>query len=409
MRVSTFNALTGDVGVILDDIWDDTVLAAFAPNLVLTDTHCPMIGAQEGFSRSTKITTSVISLLQDAQPYFLPEGELTCALVSKHGVQYPRTLFFPEVCIMPIGMRWPIDIDFPDFLSSIQAVLGQAGVIFQQSLLALEPTITTWFEEIDKDTAAFLIPGCPVLPLCDHHFPTIDTGSWPDMVQDQEGFSPLLDMLHGHIWRLWCDRILTTESKINRTHLQTFLTIGTPAIMADTYLGMEIPGRFCPNYAHYFTVVNGWPTDSTGHKFLGEFQHLPMISYQARQYDPVDLDLYQPTMTVPPLTTREDRTSAAHKVQTPKFSYPQGTITPTIPTDTNKMTPTGGQRKTPHSPAITIPSSVKPLTPSPAGSKRAPQMQTSSAQRRLDDDLVGMMGTPLRPLPSSQNDVVKLK
>ena len=73
------------------------------------------------------------------------------------------------------------------------------------------------------------------------------------------------------------------------------------------------------------------------------------------------------------------------------------------------MTPTGGQRKIPHSPAITIPSSVKPYTPSPAGSKRAPRMQTSSAQRRLEDDLVGTMDTPQRPLPSNQTDVTKIK
>ena len=133
-------------------------------------------------------------------------------------------------------------------------------------------------------------------------------------------------MLHGHIWQLSCDRVLSTESKINRTHLQTFLTMGTPAITADTYLGMNIPGRFCPNYAHHFAVVYGWPTDSPGNKFLGEFQHLPLISYQARQYDPVDLDLYQSTVTVPPLTTRQERTSAAHKVRTPKFSYPHGFV-----------------------------------------------------------------------------------
>jgi hypothetical protein len=89
-------------------------------------------------------------------------------------------------------MCWPVDIGFAYFLSSIQAVLGHAGAIFQQTLLALEPAITKWFDLIATDTTSFLIQGCPVLPLYDDHFLTIDTGIWPDTFQDKEGFSPLL-------------------------------------------------------------------------------------------------------------------------------------------------------------------------------------------------------------------------
>jgi hypothetical protein len=117
----------------------------------------------------------------------------------------------------------------------------------------------------------------PFLPLYDKHFPVIDTGNWPDTVQDTDGFSPLMDMLNGHVWRLWCDRILTTKSKMNRQYLETYLSLGASAITADTYLGADIPGRFCPNYAYHFTVVNGWPTDSPGQVFLGVFPHANLI------------------------------------------------------------------------------------------------------------------------------------
>ena len=48
--VATFNTTTGDVGVILDDIWDEMVLVEFKPDLITMDVHCPMLGAQEGFS-----------------------------------------------------------------------------------------------------------------------------------------------------------------------------------------------------------------------------------------------------------------------------------------------------------------------------------------------------------------------
>ena len=71
--------------------------------------------------------------------------------------------------------------------------LGNMGTVFQMALLALEPIITKWFELIASDTENFLIPGCPMLPLYDAHFPVIDT---PDTVQDKEGFSPLMDMIN---------------------------------------------------------------------------------------------------------------------------------------------------------------------------------------------------------------------
>ena len=247
--VTTFNDTTGDVGVILDDIWDHTVLHAFHPDLDTSVIHCPILGAQEGFSRSASLKASVVGILQDAQPLFLPEGELVCTNVPKNDSSYPRAIILPEVCDMPIGIRWPVTIGLPDFLASITAILGPSGNIFKKAISALEPMMTTWFQLIAEDTANFSIPGCPLLPLYDENFPAVDTGVWPETVQDQEGFSPLMDLINGHVWRLWCDRVLTTETKMNRQHLTMFLTLGAPAITADTYLGIKIPGRFCPNYA----------------------------------------------------------------------------------------------------------------------------------------------------------------
>jgi hypothetical protein len=404
---TTFNETTGDVGVTLDDIWDPKVLQAFQPGLDTSQVHCPVVGAQEGFSRSASFTANVIGILQDAQPLFIPEGELLCTMIEKDAVQYPRAIFLPEVCNMPTGIRWPATIGFTDFLTSVQAILGPAGNAFKQTILALEPMLKTWFEMIAADTATFIVPGCPLLPLYDDNYPAVDTGAWPDTVQDQEGFSPLMDLINGHVWRLWCDRALTTESKINREHLNTFLKLGAPAITADTYLGAKIPGRFCPNYAYHFTVVNGWPTDTEDKNFLGEFQHEPIISFQAKQYDPVAIDLHQPNIPVPYITTREERTSAAHKGKTPKYSYP----------DPAKNTPTASEtarghgmkrKQAPYSPAISIPSTVKDYNPSPAASRQAPRMQTHTAQRRLEDELAATQ-LPLSPQNNIPTDISKSK
>jgi hypothetical protein len=401
--VATFNETTGDVGVTLTDIWDESVLAGFHPDLVQTDVHCPLIGAQEGFSRSDGLNGSVVSLLQDAGSIFLPAGELTCATVTKNAIVYSRTIFFPEVCNMPLGMRWPLDIGFQDFLSSIQAAMGTHGTLFQQALQALEPMLSQWFNLIDDDTASFIILGTPFSPLYDAHFPAFDTGNWPATVVDREGFSPLQDMVNGHAWRLWCDRVFTTGSKLNRAHLATYLDLGASVITTDTYLGLAIPGRFCPNFAHHFLVVNGWPTDSPETKFLGEFQHLSIISYQARQYDPVSIDLYETKDKVQPLTTREERTSALHRIKTPKYSYTK-VATPTK--DGPEPAYNLNKAQMPPTSMISIPSTVKGYSPSPLGSnRRAPRMATGSAQRRLEEDMDAILKPPAPLPPMSMNPI----
>jgi hypothetical protein len=78
----TVNFQTGDDGILLEDVCDATVLSAFQPDLVTSDIHCPLIGAQEGFSRLMKLDPKIFSFLQGAQPLFLPEGGLTCTDTS---------------------------------------------------------------------------------------------------------------------------------------------------------------------------------------------------------------------------------------------------------------------------------------------------------------------------------------
>jgi hypothetical protein len=93
---------------------------------------------------------------------------------------------------------------------------------------------------------------------------------------------------------------------MNHQFLAKYLTQGASAITAKTYLGADIPGRFCPNYAYHFTVANGWPTDTMEQAFLGEFQHGHLILPQAKQHDLIELDLHQPMVVLDPLSTRDE-------------------------------------------------------------------------------------------------------
>jgi hypothetical protein len=405
--VVSFNVTTGDAGVILEDIWDASILEDFQPDVNMENLHCPIIGAQEGFSRNPKMDPKVVSLLQDAQPLFFPEGELTCTTVTDGDATLPRTIFLPEVCNFPLGMRWPVTIGLKDFLSSIQAAYGKDSAVFIHALSALEPSLNLWFEAVAIEWTSFVILACPFLTLYDEGYPAIDTGEYPDTVLDQEGFSPLLDMLSGHIWRLWCERVLTTDTRLNRQHMHTYLSLGETAITADTYLGMAIPGRFCPNYAYHFKVVNGWPTDTKDKTFLGEFQHLPLVSFQARQYDPVQVDLHQKDKRAPPLQTREECASATHQSRTPKYSYPTNNTTTDLRTPKparHPMTPTASL-------PVEIPSAIKGYDPSPQAARRVPIMVTGTGQRRLEEEFTAQPTATVPPLAqpnTTQSAVTKL-
>jgi hypothetical protein len=54
-----------------------------------------------------------------------------------------------------------------------------------------------------------------------------------------------------------------------------------------------------------FKVANAWPTDMPDNSFLKEFQQLAIISMQAQQHDPMEVDLYQPRIKLSVLKTRE--------------------------------------------------------------------------------------------------------
>ena len=121
--VATFNATTGKHGVLLEDIWDANALSHFLPDLETSVVHCPIMGAQEGFSRAKNLKLSVVELLQDSKPLFFPAGKLLCTQVKMTNASHLRAFYLQEVCDLPVGMRWPIDIGLADFRSSIQGVL----------------------------------------------------------------------------------------------------------------------------------------------------------------------------------------------------------------------------------------------------------------------------------------------
>jgi hypothetical protein len=114
----------------------------------MEDAHCPLLGAQQGFSRATKLKPGIFHLLTDTEPLFFPEGELICSTVESSGVTYYCAILLLEVCNFPLGMRWPTDIGYDDFKSSIQGALGVSGAIFTKTLQYMEETLDDWFTNV---------------------------------------------------------------------------------------------------------------------------------------------------------------------------------------------------------------------------------------------------------------------
>jgi hypothetical protein len=390
--VATYRRDAPDPGILLDDVWEEAALQGFHPTLDTSVSHCPVLAAQEGYSRDPSLPAKVETLLLDSQPLLISEGELITTTVNSGEDTFLRTYFLPEVCNLPLGLRWPLDIGLTDFTSSTRAVLGKNFPAFGAVLDALQPTLEEWFDQVAFDHQPFLIPSRQFLPLYDAHFPDITTGVWPDSTPDPEAFSPMLEMLNGFVWRLWCDRILTTATIMNRKYLTTYLAIGEVAITSTTYLGASIPGRFCPNFAHHFKV-DGWPTDPSDpltRGFLSEFENLHLVSWNGRQHDRISINLHQEasTMDIAPIQTREQLSSAQHKARTPAYTnispreIPIQQLPPALPPAVITQVPVAPiQHSTPQRPSI--PSGFQSFSPSPPPTTRSVASTRPPPNRRL--------------------------
>jgi hypothetical protein len=145
--------------------------------LVTSTAHCPVLAAQEGYSRDPSLKTTVENILLDSQPLLLPEGELIGATVQHREDTFLRAFNLPEVCNLPLGLRWPTDIGFPEFVASIRAALGKNSPPFEAVLQALKPIMEPWFNAVASDPQLFQISGRQFLPLYDAHFPNIMSGT----------------------------------------------------------------------------------------------------------------------------------------------------------------------------------------------------------------------------------------
>jgi hypothetical protein len=224
--VVTYRQEPADQGIILDDICEESAINGFDPALVTLAAHCPILAAQEGYSRDPSLLPKVETLLLDSHPLLLPEGELTSTTVQHGDTIFLRSFFFPEVCNLPLGLCWPTNIGYKEFIAIIRVTLGKNSLPFEVVLEALQPTLEPWFNAVTIDHQLFPITGRQFLPLYDKHFPDILSGVWPVSTPDLEAFSPVLEMLNGFIWRLWCNRVLSTATVLNRNYLSSYLAIG---------------------------------------------------------------------------------------------------------------------------------------------------------------------------------------
>jgi hypothetical protein len=301
-------------GYSFSDFWDDAVLSQLGlpadPAL-----HCPFMAAAEGISRKVKLP-GIMDLMRDSQPLFFPYGEKAASFVQLDSKLHYRAFYLPEVCGLPLGLVWPTTIGYDDILASVQCLKSDYNH-FTHVLQALQSSITPWLQAIARDPIPFIIPSTPFLEVYDKGFPAVDTGEFPDFIVDPQAFSPLQEMLHGYIWRLTCDAVLSVGTIQARKFLAKFLEHGESALTADSYFGAKLPGRFCPNFAYHFRVANNWPTRPDP---LADLAKLHTVSLRAQEYDPVVIDLHIDHHPDLSLRTRDQLSTEVHRLSTPRFS-----------------------------------------------------------------------------------------
>jgi hypothetical protein len=74
--VAIFDSNETNLGLIYDDIWDETALVALPASIISSDAIYTIMGTQEGFSRASTLTTSVVlsAFFRTLSPFSLAYG-----------------------------------------------------------------------------------------------------------------------------------------------------------------------------------------------------------------------------------------------------------------------------------------------------------------------------------------------
>jgi hypothetical protein len=124
-------------GILLANIWANLVLQPFLDVVDMDQPHCPILAASEGFLLAIAPVTPQL-YIEDAQPFLFPTGKLFSEQVTiGQGDPTYQTIFLPEICSPPLGLRWPLDIDIKAFFESI-TLLGCPYKPFMQTLESIQ-------------------------------------------------------------------------------------------------------------------------------------------------------------------------------------------------------------------------------------------------------------------------------
>jgi hypothetical protein len=202
------------------------------------------MAAAEGTSCQVKLP-GIMDLLKDSQSLFFPYREQAASFVQSGSQLNYRAFYLPEVCGLPLGLVWPTTIGYDDFLGSIQSLKSDYAH-FALVVQALKPSLTSWLQVIATNPKPFIIPSTPFLDVYDIGFPAVDTGDFLDFIVDPQAFSPLQEKLHGYIWRLTCNVVLTVGTVQARKFLDTFLDRGKSSLTAcETILSQQLNAWIC--------------------------------------------------------------------------------------------------------------------------------------------------------------------
>ena len=143
-------------------------------------THCVVASLKES-TRTLKMKETRFEMESDLLPVMLMEGDFYARQYNNTGLW--TWLLLPDGCSPPVGLLWPTNTTYDEFVESIDHRTSPYKN-FIQLLKQEQETVKAWFDAVNTDAAPFQIRIVSALQFW-KQFPTEDVPE-PDTVEDSE-------------------------------------------------------------------------------------------------------------------------------------------------------------------------------------------------------------------------------
>lgn len=223
-------------------------------------------------------------LIPLSQPVMLTPHERFGSLEAAGEVFH--VLLLPELCSPPVGLFWPVDTKYDDFLKSLRGCRSFAPFleVCQQSM------VKAWFDKVNAESTPFLIHMADATAL----WTCLPTASNPDgnNVIEMDAVAPFQQQFDRFLWAIHCDRIQRAPMLVSVEERRAF---GWYLKHGDACFPVEGPYASAPVthrafFATFFHPQLRWPDKNLTLGFA-EVDRSTEVPALFRQVEPMQVPL----------------------------------------------------------------------------------------------------------------------